>query len=249
MWADLGFFSTATGMGATGKGTAASLPHPRRHRPGRVHGHGQRQPVHERDGAVQPALRGQGARAARRLAPPTRTTRSLRRGQPDRGRGRASGSRPPSGCTCRTTTSSASTRRTRSSPVSRGTSRTRHPTSIPLLLNFHPLVIYRYQVLKQADVVLAMLLRNDQFSIEQKRRNFDYYDPITTGDSSLSACVQAVAAADRIRRSPRSFREALSSIWPTLMGTPPTARTSPRQAGFGGRSSSGSPGCSSPARR
>ncbi len=65
----------------------------------------------------------------------------------------------------------------------------------PLLLNYHPLVIYRHQVLKQADVVLAMFLRGEQFSEDQKRRNFDYYDPITTGDSSLSACVQAIVAA------------------------------------------------------
>ncbi len=65
----------------------------------------------------------------------------------------------------------------------------------PLLLHFHPLVIYRHQVLKQADVVLAMSLRNDQFSPEVRKRNFDYYDPITTGDSSLSACVEAAAAA------------------------------------------------------
>jgi alpha,alpha-trehalose phosphorylase len=57
-------------------------------------------------------------------------------------------------------------------------------------------VIYRHQVLKQADVVLAMYLRSEHFSIEQKRRNFDFYDPITTGDSSLSACVQAIVAAD-----------------------------------------------------
>jgi alpha,alpha-trehalose phosphorylase len=56
-------------------------------------------------------------------------------------------------------------------------------------------VIYRHQVLKQADVVLAMVLRSDQFPLDQKRRNFDYYDPITAGDSSLSACVQAMAAA------------------------------------------------------
>ncbi len=69
------------------------------------------------------------------------------------------------------------------------------PEKYPLLLHFHPLVIYRHQVLKQADVVLAMVLRSDQFPLAQKRRNFDYYDPITTGDSSLSACVQAVAAA------------------------------------------------------
>ncbi len=69
------------------------------------------------------------------------------------------------------------------------------PENYPLLLHYHPLVIYRFQVLKQADVVLAMFLRSDQFTLDQKRRNFDYYDPITTGDSSLSACVQAVAAA------------------------------------------------------
>jgi alpha,alpha-trehalose phosphorylase len=65
----------------------------------------------------------------------------------------------------------------------------------PLLLNFHPLVIYRHQVLKQADVVLAMYLRSERFTDEQKRRNFDFYDPITTGDSSLSACVQGLVAA------------------------------------------------------
>jgi len=40
-----------------------------------------------------------------------------------------------------------------------------------------------------------MALRSDQFPLDVRRRNFDYYDPITTGDSSLSACVQAIAAA------------------------------------------------------
>jgi alpha,alpha-trehalose phosphorylase len=66
----------------------------------------------------------------------------------------------------------------------------------PLLLNYHPLVIYRHQVIKQADVVLAMVLLSDEFSLEQKQRNFDYYDPLTTGDSSLSACVQSILAAE-----------------------------------------------------
>ena len=70
------------------------------------------------------------------------------------------------------------------------------PENYPLLLHYHPLVIYRHQVLKQADVVLAMYLRSERFPLDQKRRNFDYYDPITTGDSSLSACVQAVVAAE-----------------------------------------------------
>jgi len=66
----------------------------------------------------------------------------------------------------------------------------------PLLLNFHPLVIYRHQVIKQADVVLAMFLLGQDFSAEQKKRNFDYYDAITTGDSSLSACIQSIVASE-----------------------------------------------------
>jgi alpha,alpha-trehalose phosphorylase len=66
----------------------------------------------------------------------------------------------------------------------------------PLLLHFHPLVIYRYQVIKQADIVLAMFLLGNEFSQEQKRRNYEYYDPLTTGDSSLSACVQSILAAE-----------------------------------------------------
>ena len=70
------------------------------------------------------------------------------------------------------------------------------PEKYPLLLHFHPLVIYRHQVLKQADVVLAMYLRSKHFGTDEKRRNFDYYDPITTGDSSLSACVQSIVAAE-----------------------------------------------------
>jgi alpha,alpha-trehalose phosphorylase len=66
----------------------------------------------------------------------------------------------------------------------------------PLLLNYHPLVIYRFQVLKQADVVLAVFLQGEEFSAEQKKSDFDYYDPITTGDSTLSAVVQSIVAAE-----------------------------------------------------
>jgi len=66
----------------------------------------------------------------------------------------------------------------------------------PLLLHYHPLVIYRHQVLKQPDVVLAMVLQGHRFSTAEKRRNFEYYDPLTTGDSSLSACVQCIAASE-----------------------------------------------------
>ena len=66
----------------------------------------------------------------------------------------------------------------------------------PLLLHYHPLVLYRHQVVKQADVVLAMFLLGDQFTRDQKQRNFDYYDPITTGDSSLSVSIQGILALE-----------------------------------------------------
>ncbi len=66
----------------------------------------------------------------------------------------------------------------------------------PLLLHYHPLVIYRFQVLKQADVVLALFLQGEEFTPEQKKADFDYYDPITTGDSTLSAVVQSIIAAE-----------------------------------------------------
>ncbi|MEO5964069.1 MAG: glycosyl hydrolase family 65 protein, partial [Candidatus Limnocylindrales bacterium] len=70
------------------------------------------------------------------------------------------------------------------------------PDHYPLLLHYHPLVIYRHQVLKQSDIVLAQVLLGSQFSTAEKKRNFDYYDPLTTGDSSLSPCIQSVAAAE-----------------------------------------------------
>lgn len=70
------------------------------------------------------------------------------------------------------------------------------PEMYPLLLHFHPLVIYRFQVLKQSDVVLADFLLGHERDPAVKRADFEYYDPITTGDSSLSASVQAIMAAE-----------------------------------------------------
>ena len=67
---------------------------------------------------------------------------------------------------------------------------------MPLMLHFHPLVIYRFQVLKQADVVLALFLQGNQFTMEEKLADFDYYDPLTTSDSTLSNVVQSIIAAE-----------------------------------------------------
>ena len=120
----------------------------------------------------------------------------------------------------------------------------------PLLLHFHPLVIYRHQVLKQADVVLATFLRREHFSPEQKRRNFDYYDPITTGDSSLSACVQAIVAAevgyDELALD-YFHRVAVPRSRATRTATRPTGCTSRPPAGCGPASFTDSPGWSSAA--
>jgi len=70
------------------------------------------------------------------------------------------------------------------------------PEQYPLLLHFPYFQLYRRQVIKQADVVLAMHLHGGEFTAEQKRRNFDYYEGLTVRDSSLSACTQAIMAAE-----------------------------------------------------
>jgi alpha,alpha-trehalose phosphorylase len=66
----------------------------------------------------------------------------------------------------------------------------------PLLLHYPYVQLYRKQVVKQADLVLAMHMRPDAFTAEQKARNFSYYEALTVRDSSLSACTQAVVAAE-----------------------------------------------------
>jgi len=66
----------------------------------------------------------------------------------------------------------------------------------PLLLNFHPLVIYRHQVLKQADVILANFLQDDEVDINLKRNNLAFYEPLTTHDSTLSACTHSLAYSE-----------------------------------------------------
>ncbi|GGP72133.1 glycoside hydrolase family 65 protein [Saccharothrix coeruleofusca] len=70
------------------------------------------------------------------------------------------------------------------------------PDAYPLLLSHPYFDLYRKQVIKQADLVLAMHLRGDAFTPEQKARNFAYYEARTVRDSSLSAATQAVLAAE-----------------------------------------------------
>jgi alpha,alpha-trehalose phosphorylase len=70
------------------------------------------------------------------------------------------------------------------------------PEQYPLFLHFPYFDLYRKQVVKQADLVLAMHVRGDAFTAEQKARNFAYYEALTVRDSSLSAATQAVMATE-----------------------------------------------------
>jgi alpha,alpha-trehalose phosphorylase len=70
------------------------------------------------------------------------------------------------------------------------------PEEYPLLLHFPYFDLYRKQVVKQADLVLALHVRGDAFTDEEKARDFAYYEALTVRDSSLSACTQAVVAAE-----------------------------------------------------
>ena len=68
-------------------------------------------------------------------------------------------------------------------------------SNYPLLLHYHPLVIYRHRVLKQPDLVLAQFLLSRRFSLAEKIRNYAFYERYTTGDSSLSHCIMSIMAA------------------------------------------------------
>ena len=65
----------------------------------------------------------------------------------------------------------------------------------PLLLHFHPMFLYRHQICKQADTVLAHFILEDEQDIETIRKSFEYYEKVTTHDSSLSTCIFSIIAA------------------------------------------------------
>jgi alpha,alpha-trehalose phosphorylase len=63
----------------------------------------------------------------------------------------------------------------------------------------------------QKNVVLAMFLLGDEFSLDAKKRNFEFYEPFTTGDSSLSSCVEAIIAA-QTGDMEKAFRYGMAAL-------------------------------------
>ncbi|MEA5012954.1 MAG: glycosyl hydrolase family 65 protein [Candidatus Limiplasma sp.] len=103
----------------------------------------------------------------------------------------------------------------------------------PLLLHYHPLYLYRYQVCKQADTVLAHLLFPETAPEDVIRRSYAYYDDVTTHDSSLSACVFAMMAAllGLLERARQGFEDTVTL---DLLDTHGNTRNGLHTANMGG---------------
>ncbi len=165
-----------------------TLSHRRRHRPRRIQRDRRQQRLHQPDGTAKSTA----GRRRRRTPPGSR-----------HGRSTSTWRRRPPGATPPTPSSSPTTKHWASIPKPKAF--TTHqpwdfahtaPEQYPLLLHFPYFDLYRKQVVKQADLVLALHLRGDAFSEESKARDFAYYEALTVRDSSLSACTQAVVAAE-----------------------------------------------------
>jgi len=56
--------------------------------------------------------------------------------------------------------------------------------------------ILRSCYIKQADVLQGLFFLNDRYDLDTKRRNFDFYEPLTVHESSLSPCVHSILACE-----------------------------------------------------
>lgn len=103
----------------------------------------------------------------------------------------------------------------------------------PLLLHYHPLTIYRYRVNKQADTLLAeMLFPEDQLP-QQLKRDYDYYEPITTHDSSLSRSIFSILAS-RLKRHQKAFNYYMDTALMDLVDLQGNAQDGLHEANLGG---------------
>ena len=103
----------------------------------------------------------------------------------------------------------------------------------PLLLHYHPLCLYRYQVCKQADTVLAYFMFENEQSAEVMKRSYEYYEKITTHDSSLSTCVFSIVAG-RLGMKEKAYSYFGDSAKLDLMNTHNNTKHGIHTANMGG---------------
>lgn len=102
----------------------------------------------------------------------------------------------------------------------------------PLLLNYHPLTIYRYQVLKQADTVFAQYLINDEKQ-DVMERTYEYYTAINTHDSSLSKCATGLMAC-MLKKEQEALDFFMDSVYMDLKDLNQNTRDGLHLANIGG---------------
>lgn len=107
------------------------------------------------------------------------------------------------------------------------------PEYFPLLLHYHPLYLYRYQVCKQADTVLAHFILEDGQSLSTMRNSFLYYEDITTHDSSLSSCIFCIMAS-RLGMPEKAYEYFGDSSKMDLMNTHNNTKDGIHTANMGG---------------
>ena len=213
------------------------LSHRRRDRARRVHGPGRQQRVHQPDGGPQPAIRRRRGRAATPSVPPSsrrRATRSRR------------GARPPSAMVSPSMTSSVSRRSQRASPATdSGTSRRPRRTSTRCCCTSRTTCCTPARWSSRPTSCSPCTCAATPSTAEQKRRDFDYYERITVRDSSLSACIQAVVAAEvgHLDLAYDYFRETALVDLRDLAGNTADGLHLPRWRGLARRRWPGSAAC------
>ena len=69
-------------------------------------------------------------------------------------------------------------------------------TEFPLYANWSYDRIYRNDMIKQPDVLMFMFLYSTRFDLETKKANYDYYEPKTIHESSLSPSIHSIFASE-----------------------------------------------------
>lgn len=106
-------------------------------------------------------------------------------------------------------------------------------SDFPLLLNYHPLHLYRYQVCKQADTVLSYFMFENEQPVDVMKKSFEYYEKITTHDSSLSTCVFSIVAS-RLGMKEKAYTYFGDSAKLDLMNTHNNTKHGIHTANMGG---------------